>query len=225
MSRPAPSTPSWYPTVQGDLVSRVNLLRWIREWARAHEIYDFEYFEFGVLNGESLTEAIRQLRGGLRRVTGFDTFEGIPALADADKESLESAPSFTAGQYAGLSGEAVRASVLAATNFPLDDLSLVAGDFRETLAGGVDVTPKYFPLVFHLDCDLYSSSVSALEWCAEHAQDGSWLLADDYWCYRGNPRMGQRRAIRDVIESHPRVELTSYTNYRGFGRAFIFSLR
>ena len=64
MSRKSPETPSWYPTVQGDLLSRVNLFRWIREWARAHEIDDFDYFEFGVLNGESVVEAIRQLRGG-----------------------------------------------------------------------------------------------------------------------------------------------------------------
>lgn len=57
--------PSYYPSISGDLLSRTNLLRWIREWARAHEIDKFYYMEFGVLNGESMIDAIRQLRGGV----------------------------------------------------------------------------------------------------------------------------------------------------------------
>lgn len=63
MTRTSPEHPSWYPTADGNLLSRTNLLRWIREWARAHEITEFDYFEFGVLNGESIVDAIRQLRG------------------------------------------------------------------------------------------------------------------------------------------------------------------
>lgn len=63
-SRAAPVAPSWYPTVDGNPIGRTNLLRWIREWARAHEITEFDYFEFGVLNGESIIDAVRQLRGG-----------------------------------------------------------------------------------------------------------------------------------------------------------------
>jgi hypothetical protein len=226
LSRKSPETPSWYPTVQGDLLSRVNLFRWIREWARAHEIDDFDYFEFGVLNGESVVEAIRQLRGGgLRHVTGFDTFAGIPALQEADAKSQAQAPSFVKGQYAGMSIEGVRSSILAATNFPNEQLSLVEGDFRESLASYRPSHVVGFPLVVHIDCDLYSSSASALEWCADIAGDGTWLLADDYWCYRGSSQRGQRRAIHDVLAHHLRVEITPYCNYKGFGRAFIINLK
>lgn len=78
MSRPSPNHPSWKPTINGDLLTYINLLGFIKEFARAHEILKYSYFEFGVLNGESIISSIRQLRGGLSKVFGFDTFYGIP---------------------------------------------------------------------------------------------------------------------------------------------------
>lgn len=193
----------------------------MREWARAHEITEYCYIEFGVLNGESMVDAIRQLRGGLRSVVGFDTFAGIPELAEGDR-SAALAPSFAQGAYDGMSRDDVARAVLAATDFPCDRLNLISGDFRVSLPG---TKLDAFPLCAHLDCDIYSSSAAALEWVAEVAQDGTWLLADDYWTYRGSPKFGQRRAIREVLESHPRIEATPYCNYRGFGRAFILNVK
>ena len=63
MSRQSPNHASWVPTVGGDLLSYVNLLSFIKEFARAHEISNYSYFEFGILNGESVIASIRQLRG------------------------------------------------------------------------------------------------------------------------------------------------------------------
>lgn len=161
--------------------------------------------------------------GGLGHVTGFDTFAGIPVLKEEDMQSREHAPSFVEGQYAGMRLEEVRHSILAATDYPSERLSLIQGDFRESLAKYQPNHLRSFPLVIHIDCDLYSSSLSALEWCAEIAGDGTWLLADDYWTYRGSPHRGQRRAIREVFTDHPRVEISPYCNYKGFGRAFIIN--
>jgi hypothetical protein len=56
-------SPSYYPQIQGDLLSRTNLFRWINEWRRAHAIGDFYTMEFGVLNGEGSVDILRQLRG------------------------------------------------------------------------------------------------------------------------------------------------------------------
>jgi hypothetical protein len=62
--RQSPNHASWASALVGDLLSFVNLLRFIKEFARANEIYSYSYFEFGVLNGESVIDSIRQLRGG-----------------------------------------------------------------------------------------------------------------------------------------------------------------
>jgi len=224
MTREMPLTPSFFPSVSGDLLSRVNLLRWIREWARSHEIDHFQILEFGVLNGESITEMIRQLRGGLEQVTGFDTFIGLPELTETDRVEQSFHPSFVQGAYAGGGCKQVRSFIKAATDIPDNSLALIPGDFRVTLPfAGLD--QGLFPLVLHVDCDLYSSSMAAFEYCAEIAQDGTWLLADDYWCFRASPKRGQRRALHEVFDSHPRIEATPYCNYRGFGRAFILNSR
>lgn len=223
-TRDLPHTPSWYPTHHGDLTSRTNLLRCIREWARVHEIHGFTYLEFGVLNGESMVDAIRQLRGPLTHVHGFDTFSGLPKL-EAEDRHPDLAPYVRRGNYRGTTRDRVLENIRGATDFPTDRISLHEGDFRVTLKGVGREIVRPFPLCIVLDCDLGSSSAAALEWVADVAEDGTWLLAGAYWEYRGSPKHGQRKAIRDVLGSHPRVEATPYCNYRGLGRAFILNLR
>ena len=111
------------------------------------------------------------------------------------------------------------------TDLPSEKLELIKGDFRETVASFRLDTSVDFPLIFHIDVDLYSSSLEALKWVARNAQDGSWLLLDDYWCYRGNASMGQRKAFNEIFETNSRIEATPYTNYKGFGRAYILNLK
>jgi hypothetical protein len=225
LPRQSPNHASWVPTVGGDLLSYVNLLRFIKDFARAHEISNYSYFEFGVLNGESVIESIRQLRGGLSKVFVFDTFAGIPKLEDSDLDPKELAPAFTEGNFKGLSLNAVKEIILRSTDFDANNLFLVEGDFRKSLKEYKVDTKTNFPLVFHVDCDIYSSSKVVLEWVAQNAGDGSWLLCDDYWTYRGHPNMGQRRAVSEVFTNHPRVHLSRYSNYKGFSSAFIINLK
>jgi len=223
--RQLPSHPPYYAAVSGDLVSRVNLLKFIREWARAHEILSFSVVEFGVLNGESLIEIIRQLRGGIAKIVGFDTFSGIPQLLTSDHNDLVNMPAFIEGNYQGGRVDDVMKFILGCTDLPSEKLELIEGDFRETVSSYELGTSGDFPLIFHVDVDLYSSSLEALKWVARNAQDGSWLLLDDYWCYRGNASMGQRKAFNEVFDTNSRIEATPYTNYKGFGRAYILNIK
>ncbi|QIR37984.1 hypothetical protein HCG51_15595 [Tolypothrix sp. PCC 7910] len=50
---------------------------------------------------------------------------------------------------------------------------------------------------------------------------GTWILFDDYWCYRGSPLHGQQKAIQEWLNGHERIGLSGYSNFKGFGRAFI----
>lgn len=209
--------------MSGDLLSFVNLLRFIREFARSNNICEYSYFEFGVLNGESIISAIRQLRGGLSKVYGFDTFHGIPIHDKNDLDDRNLAPQLSHGSFRGGARVEVENWILKNTDFPSKDLLLVEGDFRSSLVGHTYDTDSIFPLIFNVDCDIYSSSKSAFEWIAENAADGSWLLCDDYWLFRGNPNYGQRKALKDVFSNHRRVKLSHYSNYQGYSKAFIIN--
>jgi hypothetical protein len=220
-----PIHPSFNPQVNGDLLSRSNLLLFIREWARSNSLGPYCIFEFGVLNGESIVEMIRLLRGDLSEVYGFDTFDGIPELEQSDLEHAQVMSSFTEGNFQSTQCETVRSYIISASDINSKQLHLLQGDFRKTLKKFELSLQSDFPLVFHVDCDIYSSSKAALEFVENYAQDGSWLLLDDYWCYRGNPRMGQRRAFEEIINSSVRVIATPYGNYHGLSRAFILNLK
>jgi O-methyltransferase len=225
-STPLPSYgPSFNPQISGDLLSRINLLLFIREWARVHSIRPYCIFEFGVLNGESIVEMIRILRGDLYEVYGFDTFMGIPELEKSDLGEISIMPSFKQGNFQSSTYETVRQFILGASDIDSKRLHLLQGDFREGLKKFELSLQSVFPLVFHVDCDIYSSSLAALEFVEKYAHDGSWLLLDDYWCFRGNPKMGQRRAFEEIFNSSTRIIASPYENYRGLGRAFILNLK
>jgi hypothetical protein len=180
--------------------------------------------EFGVLNGECTVDAIRQLRGGgLVKVFGFDSFQGLPGHDPSDAEGFSLNPSFIPGNYQGLSCSQVFQNILLSSRIEKDNLVLIPGFFSDSL-------PLFdkkeldcgFPLVVYLDCDLYSSSMDVLNFIEDIVQDGTWLLADDYWCYRGSPKFGQRKAIDEwQAKMKDRIQLSGYCNFRGFGRAFI----
>lgn len=215
--------PSYFPSVTGDLLSRTNLFRWIREWARAHEIQKFYYMEFGILNGESIVDAVRQLRGGLEKVYGFDSFSGLPPLSQTDENSLTKGPSFFSGNYKGLAVEQVFNSITFSSRLAPQNLILTPGYFDVSLPkfDKIQLSSAGFPLAFYIDCDLYSSTKDVLEFITDLVDDGSWILLDDYWCYRGSPKHGQRKAFEEWAEKNPELSLTPYSNFRGFGRAFI----
>ena len=225
ITRVIPSGPSFNPQINGNLLSRVNLLIFIREWARAHSIRPYSIFEFGVLNGESMVEMIRLFRGDLSEVYGFDTFMGIPELEKSDLDQISIMPSFKEGNFQSSPYETVRQFILNASDINSKQLHLLQGDFRKGLKKFELSLESDFPLVFHVDCDIYSSSLVALEFVEKYAHDGSWLLLDDYWCFRGNPKMGQRRAFEEIFNSSTRIIASPYENYRGFGRAFILNLK
>ncbi len=182
------------------------------------------YLEFGVLNGASMIESYGVLRGHLSHLIGFDTFAGLPELSAEDVSSLELMPSFHTGNFRSMPMEAVRQSIVANTSgLNEEDITLVKGNFSETLPGfDVGSLQKWGPcLAVNVDCDLYSSSVDVFRFIDGIVTTGTWLLLDDYWCYRGSPNHGQRRAFEEWMRSSKRVGATEYTNYNGLSKAFI----
>jgi hypothetical protein len=127
--------------------------------------------EFGVAGGDS----IRRMRAALPRaveVHGFDTFTGLPEdWRDANGELI---------------GVCERGFF--STNGVVPDIPGVTfhvGLFADTI-------PAYRPDahfigVLHVDCDLYSSTVTVLHGLNDFIVPGT-LIVFDEWCYDHNPR-------------------------------------
>ncbi len=215
--------PSIYGLVDGDLLGRTNLLRWIREFVRGSQMGPGYYMEFGVLNGESMVDAYRQLRGCLSHLYGFDSFAGLPELDASDQRGAALMPSFYAGNFKGMRKDLVFESVVNACRMPRERLTLVEGIFSNSLPlfDKTQLVHQGVPLCINIDCDLYSSTLDVLGFIEDLIVDGTWILLDDFWTYRGNPNFGPQKAFIDWLRDNPRVGATPYGNYRGFGRAFI----
>lgn len=215
-------------TIHGDLLTRDALLKFARTFFATESMKKGTYLEFGVLNGRGIIEAYGNLRGKLSKIYGFDNFQGLPKLSPIDERGLDLMPMFHEGNFKSLSREAVLSSIIANTSgLSRENVVLVEGSFDEILPSfEKDIIRNDGPvLVVNVDCDLYSSSKDVFNFIDDLVEDGTWLLLDDYWHYRGSPEFGQRRAFEEWMKESKRVGATEYSSYNGFCKAFILHIK
>jgi hypothetical protein len=131
-------------------------------------------------------------------------------------------PFWRAGRVRGDTSEGVRRS-LVARGLRDDQLTLIPGFYEDTLPQ-VDMHRFAAQGACHVclvDCDLYSSSKLVFKFIEPLLTTGTWLLLDDYWCYRGSPNHGQRKAFDEWIEASHRIGVSEWGNFRGWGKAYI----
>lgn len=186
-------------------------------------VYDHipgDYLEFGCYRGRSLinaynafariyanrleneassmmAEQIRDTRNNWAalRLIGFDSFKGLPELSGIDRDGDD----FRAGQFA-CGRDDVWAN-LAAAGVDMKRVELVEGWYADTCTAE---TKRRLGLkavsICWLDCDLYQSTKEALAFIEDLIVDGTILVFDDWFCFRGSPFRGQQRAFREFRE-------------------------
>ena len=114
------------------------------------------YLEFGVGRGKSMRWIAGQVQD---TVYGFDSFEGIPEYWNGNP----------VGAFAQKSLPKVP-----------DNVEFVVGLFDASLPGFLEKHDD--PVAFlHIDCDLYSSTVTILDLLGERLQPGAIVLFDEYY--------------------------------------------
>lgn len=178
-----------------------------------------DYLEFGVYAGSSLAcmeRALKDLSLTSVRLFGFDSFEGLPAEATNDDGGH-----WRPGMYrSGL--EATR-SHLDGQGVDWGRVKLVKGWFDETL------TPEFVARhrmekasVIMVDCDIYSSARTALEFCAPLIRDEAIVFFDD-WAPLAARNLGEKRAFDEFLGEHRDMRATDFENYGGESKAFVIS--
>ena len=185
--------------------------------------------EFGVFTGISLALLAQGHRfddkGMARRVAGFDSFDGLPPSSEEHARWHEGACQTNHGWHP-LAAPGARVTpdmtreLFAACGLSAPELHV--GLFDRTLPQAIPATYPAVAVV-HVDCDLYESTRSVLTGIAPALQDGTVLLFDDWFHYRGNPRKGEARAFTEFLEAHPEWEAAHYRSYGTFCNAFILT--
>ena len=185
--------------------------------------------EFGVFTGISLALLAQGHRfddkGMARRVAGFDSFDGLPPSAEEHARWREGACQTNhawhplAAPGARVTPEMTR-ELFAACGLPAPELHV--GLFDQTVPPVIPATYSAVA-VAHIDCDLYESTRSVLTGIAPALQDGTVLLFDDWFHYRGNPHKGESRAFTEFLDAHPEWQAAHYRSYGTFCNAFILT--
>lgn len=166
----------------------------------AMEDVEGDYLEFGIFRGSSFCHSIRCCRKmtylnrkiAKTRFFGFDSFSGFGPLAEQDKH-----PFYTDENFATNKLPVERRVSRAARN---TEFKLISGFFSESLKVG----PGHYGIaksrIIFIDSDTYSSAREALTFCLPTVQNGTFIILDDYFSYRGNDEQGVAKAFMEFIE-------------------------
>ena len=149
----------------------------VLQYALLHVAPDVQAVEFGVGSGTSTALMARRMP-----VTGFDCFSGLPEdwREGFPKGSLACMPPM------------------------IRNTRLVVGLFEDTLPTFDFHTVAPLGLV-HIDCDLYSSTRTALEYVMPHAKPGCFLVFDEFHNWPGWELDGECRAWHEYVDVHPEL--------------------
>jgi len=159
-----------------------------------------DYLEFGVFTGSSFCHSIRCCRrmAGLNstllstRFFGFDSFSGFGKLEEDDKH-----PFYTDENFATSLAQVERRVGKVAGSI---GYKLVPGFFSDSLKHG----PAHFGVaksrIIFIDSDTYSSASEALTFCMQTIQEGTFIVLDDYFSYRGSEERGVARAFAEFTK-------------------------
>jgi O-methyltransferase len=199
-----------------------------------------DYLEFGVYRGGSFVSAYHSLAAVFATMTtpgvwntepdcvarraqwsrmrffAFDSFEGLPRPQGLDALSRD----FTDGKFACSESDFRRYA--ASQGVPPDKLVTVPGWFKDTLNRAT--TERHAlsrAAIVHVDCDLYDSTRTVLDFVTDLLVEGSVLIFDDWYNFGGDPDLGEQRAFREWRWAHPDFVVSEYQKEGPWRNSFL----
>jgi hypothetical protein len=161
-----------------------------------------DYYEFGVFTGSSFCHAIRSYsalgffnkRKKPMQFFGFDSFDGFgDAITDEHP--------FFVDDHFSTDFIKVQKRVLRLAKKQNVEAKLIKGFFNESLYLPENQCSNLASIIF-IDCDLEDPSKEALNYCTSKIQDGTVLIVDDFFSYKGLKTKGPVAAVNDWLEAN-----------------------
>jgi len=176
-----------------------------------------DYVEFGSGWGRTLAHAYRESarHGHTARFWTFDSFQGLPPPTGPEDEH----PRWTEGQFR-TTLEQFKASC-AAQGVPAEAYTVVPGFFEETLPALAPTAPPNDIALAYVDCDLYTSTRTVLDFLAPRLKHGMIIAFDDYYNWGPSQIAGERRAFAEFREADGRWGYLPYLKIGWHGISFV----
>lgn len=188
----------------------------------AIEQLEGDYLEFGVFTGSSFVCALRAHRslhflGNIKtKFYGFDSFSGFGKVSGDDTHPFYQNATFSVNE-----GGVVRNIKRRAGNLPVQ---IISGYFADTLKGKTarSLGVKKARVVL-IDCDLKESATLSLDFLAPVLQEGTIVIMDDFFSYKGDESRGVAGAFSEFCKKNPHLSWRKMYDYGYGGVAYIVS--
>lgn len=179
-----------------------------------------DYVEFGSWGCNTLRHAYHTSRawGADRHLWAFDSFEALPESEDPRDQH----PITWGGGGAGQGGVGAFHAACERFGVPRDAYTAVEGYFEDTLPRlGSTGDPRDISLAY-VDCNLYSSTASVLEFLAPRLKAGMIVAFDDWYLYNPDTGVsGEREALHEFLEAHPQWHFHRFKDIAWGSVAFV----
>ena len=177
------------------------------------------FFEFGCSSGRTFSAALlaaKYFRMPLDAYA-FDSFEGLPET-NKDEDGI-----FRAGSFCTKLDQ-FRKIIKKRIKVDLPEKNIIKGFYNQSLTKQLaQGLPRKVGFV-HIDVDLYSSTVTVLEFIKDHLANGTVVLFDDWYCFPPGKEMGEKKALKEFLKKYPQFQFSEWKNYSGFGKSFFVSI-
>jgi O-methyltransferase len=176
-----------------------------------------DYAEFGCHQAGSFLAAYKVMSGlrDQRHMWAFDSWQALP-----DDHPRDSHPGWDLG-VGGVGGVEKFHDACARHGVPRSAYTAVEGYYNDTLPPlGPDGAPDDIALAY-IDCDLYSSTVTVLDFLAPRLKHGMIVAFDDWHCWTPTDVSGERMALHEFLAAHPEWVFTRYRDIRWGGLSFV----
>ena len=179
-----------------------------------------DYLEFGVFRGRTFVNAWRAAQRRNQRAMHFYAFDSFSGLPDPDLSPADKDGAFFKGQFS--SDRSAFERNMERSGVDPDSVTVVEGFYDESLreASHADLGLQAAAIVW-IDCDLYMSTVLALDYVTDLLTDGSLLVFDDWHCFGSRPDRGEQMACAEWLERNPAIRLAHYRDFHWAGRSFV----
>ena len=183
-----------------------------------------DYFEFGVASGRTFVASMLLAKKMLVDIdfVALDSFQGFPEPSAHDAAGFER---FKKGEENWPKAHLLRRMRRAGVD--RRKVEIVEGWFAESLTSDLQRrhAAKGGCAFAWIDCDMYISTAPVLEFLTPLVHQGSVLVFDDWFCYRGSPDQGEQRAVGEWLAKHRQLELIPFRKYAVAGNSFIVNVR
>jgi len=178
-----------------------------------------DYAEFGCCGGMTFKLAYQESRkrGFNCKLWAFDSFCGLPPQSVPEDQH----PNWIEGTMKTSLEDFT--TICRKNLIPEAEYRIVAGFYKDTLYNIEPRDPR-FPAdiaLAYIDCDLYSSTKTVLNFLSARFKHGMIVAFDDYFCYSRTAVSGERKAFVEYLSTDQRFHFSPYVQFGWHGMSFI----